>query len=136
MLIGIYYIGIKLKTTSLYKNTIFNLTNNNKLNIILTSIIRSIAVLFLGTLMFAIGKNSITTDRNFSYFKDIYVLTFNAFSPDKKDVIYYLNKFVVFLFIIFQYLSIFMIFVGIIASITDAIYQFKSKTEVKANEQQ
>lgn len=86
--------------------------------------------------MFAIGKNSITTDGNFSYFKDIYVLTFNAFSPDKKDVIYYLNKFVVFLFIIFQYLSIFMIFVGIIASITDAIYQFKSKTEVKANEQQ
>ena len=123
-----------MKTTSLYKNTIFNLTNNNKLNIILTLIIRSIAVLFLGTLMFAIGKNSITTDGNFSYFKDIYVLTFNAFSPDKKDVIYYLNKFVVFLFIIFQYLS-FMIFVGIIASITDAIYQFKSKTAVKTNEQ-
>ena len=76
------------------------------------------------------------TDGNFSYFKDIYVLTFNAFSPDRKDVIYYLNKFVVFLFTIFQYLSIFMILVGIIASTSDAIYQFKSKTEVKANEQQ
>ena len=84
MLIEIYYIGIKLKTTSLYKNTIFNLTNNNKLNIILTLIIRSIAVLFLGTLMFAIGKNSITTDGNFSYFKDIYVLTFNAFHQTEK----------------------------------------------------
>ena len=127
---------MKLKTTILNKNIIFNLTSNNKLNIILTLIIKLIAVLFLGTLMFAIGKNSITTDGNFSYFKDIYILTFNAFSLDRKDVFYYLNKFVVFLLIIFQYLSIFMIFVGTIASITDAIYQFKSKTEVKSNEQQ
>lgn len=127
---------MKLKTTILNKNIIFNLTSNNKLNIILTLIIKLIAVLFLGTLMFAIGKNSITTDGNFSYFKDIYILTFNAFSLDRKDVFYYLNKFVVFLLIIFQYLSIFMIFVGTIASITDTIYQFKSKTEVKSNEQQ
>ena len=122
---------MKLKTTTLHKNTIFNLTSNNK-----SLIIKPLAVLFLGTFMFAISKNSIATDGNFSYFKDIYVLTFNAFSPDRKDVIYYLNKFVVFLFIIFQYLSIFMIFVGTIGSTSDAIYQWKSKAEVKTNEQQ
>ena len=63
-------------------------------------------------------------DGNFSYFKDIYVLTFNAFSPDRKDIFYYLNKFVVFLFTIFQYLSIFMILVGRLASTSDAIYQW------------
>lgn len=129
---------MKLKTTILNKNIIFNLTSNNKLNIILTLTIKLIAVLFICTLMFVIGKNSITTNGNFNYFKDIYVVTFNAFSPDRKDIFYYLNKFVVFLFTIFQYLSIFMILIGIIASISDAIYQWKSKAkvEVNINEQQ
>lgn len=77
---------MKLKTTILNKNIIFNLTSNNKLNIILTLTIKLIAVLFIRTLMFAIGKNSITTNGNFNYFKDIYVVTFNAFSPDRKDI--------------------------------------------------